>query len=68
MFCSVYSVPLCSVYFLCVMYYYCIKQIYHYIYVTLKEEKRSMSEKNIQNALWQYQKSHNTKFRVVDVL
>jgi hypothetical protein len=39
-----------------------------YIYVTLKEGNRSMSEKNNQNALWQYQNSHDMKFRVVDVL
>jgi hypothetical protein len=38
------------------------------IYGTLKEGKRSLSEKNIQNALWQYQKSHDMKFRAMDVL
>jgi hypothetical protein len=30
-----------------------------------KEKKRSLSEKNDQNALWLYRNSHNTKCRVV---
>jgi hypothetical protein len=38
------------------------------MYVTPKVQKRSLSEKNDQNALWQKVNSHNQKFRVVAVL
>ena len=36
------------------------------IYITLKDQKRSLSRKN-DNALWHYRNSYNMKFRVMAV-
>ena len=48
------------VYALCWPESYCI-------YVKLRDRKRSLSRRNVQNAVWHQRNSHNAKFRVVAV-